>query len=63
MVGEQRIAEVMTKDPVIVRAGSLAMEAVRIFQEHRIDDLIVVSRKKEPIGLIDSQDLAKLKIV
>jgi len=63
MVGEQRIGTVMTKNPVTVRAGALAMEAVRIFQERRIDDLLVVNNKKEPIGLIDSQDLAKLKIV
>lgn len=63
MVGEQRIGTVMTKNPVTIRAGALAMEAVRIFQERRIDDLLVVNGKKEPIGLIDSQDLAKLKIV
>jgi len=63
MVGEQRIGEVMTRNPVTIRAGALAMEAVRIFQEKRIDDLLVMNSKKEPVGLIDSQDLAKLKIV
>jgi arabinose-5-phosphate isomerase len=63
MVGEERIGRVMTKNPVTVRIGALATEALRIFQERRIDDLLVVNARKEPVGLIDSQDLAKLKIV
>ena len=63
MVGEQRIGGVMTKNPVTVRAGALAMESVKIFQDRRIDDLLVVNTRNEPVGLIDSQDLAKMKIV
>jgi arabinose-5-phosphate isomerase len=63
MVGERRIREVMTRNPITVKAGSLAMEAVRIFQEKRIDDLLVVGARREPVGLIDSQDLAKLKVL
>jgi arabinose-5-phosphate isomerase len=43
--------------------SALAVEALKIFNERNIDDLIVVNAKKEPVGLIDSQDLPKLKIV
>jgi arabinose-5-phosphate isomerase len=54
---------VMTKNPITVRADALAVEALKIFNERNIDDLIVVNAKNEPVGLVDSQDLPKLKIV
>jgi arabinose-5-phosphate isomerase len=54
---------VMTKRPIAVRADALAVEALKIFNERNIDDLIVVNAKQEPVGLVDSQDLPKLKIM
>lgn len=57
------LKEVMTPNPVRVREDALAAEAVRIFNERNIDDLIVVNKKGEPVGLVDSQDLPKLKIM
>ena len=44
-------------------AKALAVEALKIFDERNIDDLIVVNHLNEPIGLIDSQDLPKLKLM
>ncbi len=57
------LKSVMTKNPVAVRADALAAEALKIFNERNIDDLIVVNAKREPVGLVDSQDLPKLKIM
>jgi len=57
------LKEVMTKKPIAVRADALAAEALKIFNERNIDDLIVVNAKGEPAGLVDSQDLPKLKIM
>jgi arabinose-5-phosphate isomerase len=54
---------VMTPNPICVRDDALAVEALKIFNERNIDDLIVVNGKNEPVGLVDSQDLPKLKIV
>ena len=48
------LASVMTRDPIRVRDDALAMEALKIFNERNIDDLIVVNAKKEPVGLVDS---------
>jgi arabinose-5-phosphate isomerase len=59
----QTIKSVMTRNPVCVRYDALAMEALKIFNERNIDDLIVVNGRKEPVGLVDSQDLPKLKIM
>jgi arabinose-5-phosphate isomerase len=55
--------EVMTRHPICIRDDALAAEALKIFNERNIDDLIVVNAKQEPVGLVDSQDLPKLKIV
>jgi arabinose-5-phosphate isomerase len=57
------LREVMTRNPVRVKEGALAIEAVKMFDEHNIDDLIVVNAKNEPVGLVDSQDLPKLKLL
>jgi arabinose-5-phosphate isomerase len=54
---------VMTRNPVCVRADALAVEALKIFNERNIDDLIVVNGRREPVGLVDSQDLPKLKLM
>lgn len=57
------LAEVMTKNPICVRDDALAVEALKVFNERNIDDLIVVNARKEPVGMIDSQDLPKWKIM
>jgi arabinose-5-phosphate isomerase len=63
LIGETAIGVVMTKNPVVVKSGALAVEAVRILEEHRIDDLIVVDERRRVCGLVDSQDLARWKLV
>jgi arabinose-5-phosphate isomerase len=54
---------VMTANPVRIRDEALAAEALKIFIERNIDDLIVVNEKNEPVGMIDLQDLPKLKLM
>ena len=57
------LREVMTRNPICICGEALAQEALKIFDERNIDDLIVVNAKREPVGLVDSQDLPKLKIM
>jgi len=59
----QPLKKVMTRNPICVLESALAVEALKIFDERNIDDLVVVNARKEPVGLIDSQDLPKLKIM
>src|SRR3954464_10142375 len=53
----------MTRSPKTIRDDALGVEALKIFEAHKIDDLIVVNARGRPVGLIDGQDLPKLKIV
>jgi len=57
------LREVMTPNPVSIREDALAVAALKIFNERNIDDLIVINARREPVGLVDSQDLPKLKLM
>lgn len=59
----QPVARFMTRSPKVIRDDALGVDALRLFEAHRIDDLIVVNAAGKPVGLIDGQDLPKLKIV
>lgn len=59
----QPVSTFMTRTPKTIREDALGVDALRLFQTHRIDDLIVVNARNQPVGLIDGQDLPKLKIV
>jgi arabinose-5-phosphate isomerase len=59
----QPLKQFMTRNPFCIHEDALATEALKIFDQRNIDDLIVVNAKHEPVGLIDSQDLPKLKIM
>ena len=55
--------EFETRAPKTIREDALGVDALRLFQTHKIDDLIVVDQRGHPVGLVDGQDLPKLKIV
>lgn len=57
------LKHVMTPSPISIREDALAAAALKIFNERNIDDLIVVNARREPVGLVDSQDLPKLKLM
>jgi arabinose-5-phosphate isomerase len=59
----QPLKKFMTRHPICISENALAVEALKIFNDRNIDDLIVVNAKREPVGLVDSQDLPKLKIM
>lgn len=57
------LAEVMTPNPICIKDSALASDALAVFNERNIDDLIVVNARKQPVGMIDLQDLPKLKLL
>lgn len=60
---QQQVKTVMTRNPITIRQNALAVEALKIFQQRQIDDLVVVDDNKRPVGIVDSQDLPKFKIM
>ncbi|HRE04102.1 MAG TPA: KpsF/GutQ family sugar-phosphate isomerase [Opitutaceae bacterium] len=59
----QAVEAFMTRSPKTILDTALGVDALRLFEAHKIDDLIVVNRHGKPVGLVDGQDLPKLKIV
>ncbi len=57
------VATFMTRSPKTIAEDALGVDALRLFEQHKIDDLIVVNARGKPVGLIDGQDLPRLKIV
>ncbi|MCP3968119.1 MAG: KpsF/GutQ family sugar-phosphate isomerase [Lentisphaerae bacterium] len=60
---EQKVGEVMTCNPVHVRAESLAAEALKVVEDRKINDIVVVDNHKKVVGMIDVQDLPGLKLM
>ena len=53
----------MSRSPKTIREDALGVDALGIFEKYKIDDLVVVNASGKPIGIVDGQDLPKLKIV
>jgi arabinose-5-phosphate isomerase len=62
-VGERLVADLMTLNPVSVHQNKLAVEVLNLLERHRIDDLVVVDDDNVPVGIVDSQDLTRLKLL
>jgi arabinose-5-phosphate isomerase len=60
---EQPVSKFMTRTPKTISEDALGVDALRMFETYKIDDLIVVNARRQPVGLVDGQDLPKLKIV
>ncbi len=63
LLGEKPVADLMTRQPITVRSDALAVDVLNAIGDNRIDDIVVLDADGKPVGLIDTQDLARLKIV
>lgn len=62
-IGDRVVADLMTLNPVTVHRDRLAVEVLNLLERHRIDDLVVVDDENIPVGIVDSQDLTRLKLL
>ena len=57
------VETVMTRSPSFVFADQAASDMLKIFEKKRIDDLPVCDRAGKVVGLVDLQDLPKMKVL
>lgn len=57
------VREIMTPSPITVTTDQLAVAVLQVYEEHRIDDVLVVDDNGRLAGAIDIQDLPRLKIM
>jgi arabinose-5-phosphate isomerase len=60
---QQPVASFMTRTPKTIRVSALAVEALKVFEASKIDDLLVVDDENRPVGLVDGQDLPRYHLV
>ena len=60
---ETSIADVMTASPQFVYEDAYAAELLKVFEKRRIDDLPVCDRNGRVVGLVDIQDLPRVKVI
>jgi arabinose-5-phosphate isomerase len=57
------ISSLMTPSPIFVYDDAYAAELLKIFERRHIDDLPVCNRNGEVVGIVDIQDLPKMKVL
>ena len=62
-IGSLPVGDFMSRNPITISADRLAAEVLQVLEHHRIDDLVVLDEKRRPVGIVDSQDLSRLKIL
>lgn len=62
-LGDKPVGEFLITEPTTVRDDRLAIDVLRILQERQIDDLPVVDEDNFPIGIVDTQDLARFRLI
>lgn len=60
---QKPVAQFMTRNPRSISTEVLAVEALKLFQQFKISDLVALDADRKPAGYIDVQDLPKLKIL
>ena len=60
---QKSVSTFMTRNPRSISTEVLAVEALKLFQQFKISDLVALDAEKKPAGYIDVQDLPKLKIL
>lgn len=61
-IGDRKIDDFMTANPITLSEDQLAVDVLSVFEKHNIDDVIIVNKKKQLVGMVDIQDLPKFKI-
>ncbi|HEY1052918.1 MAG TPA: KpsF/GutQ family sugar-phosphate isomerase, partial [Prosthecobacter sp.] len=62
-IAERPVSEFMTPRPVSIEAGKLAAEVLATLQNFRVDDIVVVDDAGKPVGMVDTQDLTRLRLI
>jgi arabinose-5-phosphate isomerase len=62
-IAEKAVREFMTPRPISIQAGKLAAEVLATLEKCRVDDIVVVDDAGKPVGMVDTQDLTRLRLI
>lgn len=62
-IADLPVRDFMTPRPVSIQADRLAAEVLATLEKNRVDDIVVVDASGKPVGMVDTQDLTRLRLV
>ncbi|MBE2287263.1 MAG: KpsF/GutQ family sugar-phosphate isomerase [Prosthecobacter sp.] len=62
-IAAKAVSGFMTPSPISIQADKLAAEVLATLQKYRIDDVVVVDGDGRAVGMIDTQDLTRLRLI
>jgi arabinose-5-phosphate isomerase len=60
---DQKVDDVMTRNPKTIRDEALATEAVHLMEQHKINQLLVVDERGALVGALNMHDLFRAKVL
>jgi arabinose-5-phosphate isomerase len=57
------IAQIMTRNPKVIDAEALAVEAAQLMEAHKINALLVIDDKRRVVGALNIHDLLRARVV
>jgi len=61
-IAQRPVGDFMTRNPISARSDQLVGEVLKLLETHRIDDLVVLDPESKPVGIIDTQDLTRIRV-
>ena len=62
-ISELPVSGFMTRQPISIQADKLAAEVLATLEKARIDDLVVLDESGHPVGMVDTQDLTRMRLL
>lgn len=62
-INKTQIHQIMTKNPKVIRPGTLAAEALHIMESYKITSLIVTSEENIPVGIVHMHDILRAGVI
>ena len=57
------VSQFMSRNPITIGGEQLAGHLLQILEKHTVDEVIVVDSGNRPLGVVDTQDLSKMKLL
>lgn len=57
------VSRFMIRKPITIQSDRLAAEILNILERHPVDELVVLDEARIPVGIVDTQDLSRFRIL
>jgi arabinose-5-phosphate isomerase len=57
------VSQFMIRRPITIQSDRLAAEILNILERHPVDELVVLDEARIPVGIVDTQDLSRFRIL